>query len=161
MNSGEPESPGTGSADWAAIGRYLAGESDSADGNEIREWLLASPDDAAAIQALEAAIRRAAERSVVDIDVDAAFASFKQRRTGRAVTGRQSSGYRRSVFAAKQAHWYRPVPLAVAAAACLLLVVGVVWRGRERIGSAVVERPAISRLESVNAIRCAFRTEAG
>lgn len=142
MNSGKPESSRTGTTDWAAIGRYLAGEADTGDAEAMRQWLSTFPDEAAAIQALDAAVQRAAERSPPDIDVDLAFAAFKQRRTQRAESGWQSSNYRRLRAGALVGRWRRAVPLAAAAAACLLLVVGVVWRGQERVDSAVVKQSA-------------------
>lgn len=139
MNSGELEPPLAGGPDWAAIGRYLAGESDSVDAQAVREWLLGAPEEAAAIEALDAAVRRAAERSAAEIDVDAAFAALRPRRSVRTSAGLQLHGNRRSRGAAQQVRWRGP--LAIAAAACLFLVLGVVSRGREPM-SVGLDRPA-------------------
>lgn len=66
---------------WDAIARYLAGESTSAEADEVRAWLDAHPSDAEAIAALDAAIGKHAPKATVD--VEAALRNVKTRATRR------------------------------------------------------------------------------
>ncbi len=61
--------------DWETLGRYLAGESSSAEADEVRRWLESHPTESRLMSAVSAAV----SSSMSDADVEAALARVKTR----------------------------------------------------------------------------------
>jgi len=100
------------SLDWEKLGRYLAGESSPEERAALERWLEEHPSDAQVVAALDAATRGIAPAE--SVDVEAAL---------RKVKGRMHSAQ----AGATRGRWGTYVGLAAAAA--LLLAVGLVLRG--------------------------------
>lgn len=66
-------------ADWDAIARYLAGESDPAEAAHVRTWLATHPEDAMLVEAVKARTVRVESRADVVVDTERALAQVKAR----------------------------------------------------------------------------------
>jgi transmembrane sensor len=113
-----PSDRSDGAADWDAIARYLAGESDAAESAAVSAWLLAHPEDARAVEALALRSARLSQSAGAGVDVEGALQRMHERmRTPPAPViplRVPASSPRRST-----------VPWLVAAAAVLMLSVGI------------------------------------
>jgi len=123
------ETPGAGGAepevDWDAIARYLARESPAAERDSVQKWLAAHSADSTLIAALDDALDglTLAADATKGIDVDEALAKVNGRRAaGPTATKRH---VRRNFALPASINW----PM-LAAAALVLTVGTLVWRGR-------------------------------
>lgn len=66
-------------ADWDAIARYLADESDPADVAHVRAWLATHPEDAVLVDAVKARVGRIEHRADIRVDTERALAAVKGR----------------------------------------------------------------------------------
>lgn len=147
--SGEPAE-----ADWEAIARYLAGESDPAESSRIRAWLATHPEDAVLVDAVKARSVRAETRADVAVDTERALTAVRARLAaeadGRAVPrlkvergGRAASPVRRAA-ARRRGRW-----IGVAAAAGFAAVFAVSQWRREPADSVREYRTAVGERDSV------------
>jgi transmembrane sensor len=88
-NAGVPHDPTAADSDadasrgdpqWDAVARQLAGEADPASRALVDAWRRDRPDDATAVDALDATLSRLAFTAPPDLDVEAALRKVKQRR---------------------------------------------------------------------------------
>jgi transmembrane sensor len=70
---------GAPEADWDALVRFLADESDPVEAARVRAWLAAHPEDAALVDAVKAHTVRAASRADVDVDTERALGAVRAR----------------------------------------------------------------------------------
>src|SRR5438552_14783923 len=104
LPSREPDQP-----DWDSLARELAGEHPAGDAT-ARAWLEQHPEEAARIQALDAAIQQHASSAVGGIDVEAALQRVAARRDATpAVTPL------RRPWVGQTSRWRQPALLAAAA----------------------------------------------
>lgn len=66
-------------ADWEAIARFLAGESDPAEAARVRAWLATHAEDAAFVDAVKARTVREEQRADVTVDTERALAAVRAR----------------------------------------------------------------------------------
>jgi len=136
--------------DWTAIARHLDGESDAAEAERVRGWLVAHPGDAELLDALEARVGRAAfaareAAASRTIDVDGALA--------RVTTLRDKDPMRLSTWRGvpsipARAWWKHP---ALAAAAVLVVAVGLYLARDGRVrddGAAPATEPLAASYET-------------
>ena len=116
---------------WEAIARYLAGESPADEQAAVQRWLASNPRDAETIAALDDALSGLALAPTAGqgIDVEAALAGVKARRDEpmRVARGGAPRIAHVGTFRTRQRNW---IPMA-AAAAVVVAVGTLVWRGRE------------------------------
>ncbi|QJR38050.1 FecR family protein [Gemmatimonas groenlandica] len=117
-------------ADWDAISRYVAGESDAVESAAVSEWLTAHPEDAALAAIVKARADRVATRSAVSVDTERALAAVR-RRIADSPTLTVARGGAAQPAVAKSAaatrRWRGPM---FAAAAAVTAMVGIAqWRG--------------------------------
>jgi transmembrane sensor len=123
------ETPGAESAepqaDWDAIARYLAGESSASERETVQRWLASLPADSKLIAALDDALDglTLGADATKGIDVEGALAKVKARRDQGAANGRGRTGMSHPI---RPANWWP----AVAAAALVIAIGALVWRGR-------------------------------
>ena len=130
------ETPGAGSAepqvDWDAVARYLAGESPAAERDVVQKWLATLPADSKLIAALDDALDGLAlgADATKGIDVEAALAKVKARRGQDVPTGKGRPG------ASHPIRTFNRWPVIAAAAAVVIAVGTLVWRGRAPVSDA-------------------------
>lgn len=66
-------------ADWDAIGRYLAGESDAVEAAAMEAWLAAHPSEAELVSLVNAHTDRLTQQADVEVDTEAALAAVRAR----------------------------------------------------------------------------------
>ena len=66
-------------ADWDAIGRYLAGESDAVEAAAMEAWLAAHPSEAELVPLVNAHTARLTQQADVEVDTEAALAAVRAR----------------------------------------------------------------------------------
>lgn len=66
-------------ADWEAIARCLADESNPVEFAHVRAWLVAHPVDAVLVEAVKARTAHAEARADVTVDIEAALAAVRTR----------------------------------------------------------------------------------
>jgi transmembrane sensor len=122
-------------ADWEAIARYVAGESDPSETAAVIQWLATHPEDAALVAIVKARADQASLRSALSVDTERALAAVRTRMAASsAVTGAAAGaftvhrgGAAPPSMGSSVRRWRGPV-LAVAAA--LAAMVGIAqWRG--------------------------------
>ena len=132
-----PSDASAADADWEAISRVIAGESDAVESAAVAHWLASHPEDAALAALVKARAKRAATPSLVSVDTERALSAVRSRmRASPSWTDSRGGAAQSSVAkpAAAVRRWRGPV-LAVAAA--LTAMVGIAqWRG----GTASVEQ---------------------
>ena len=132
-----PSDASAADADWDAISRVIAGESDAVESAAVAHWLASHPEDAALAAIVKARANRAATQSMVSVDTERALSAVRSRMTeSPSLTVSRGGAAQSSVAkpAAAVRRWRGPV-LAVAAA--LTAMVGIAqWRG----GTASVEQ---------------------
>ncbi len=132
-----PSDASAADADWDAISRVIAGESDAVESAAVAHWLAAHPEDAALAAIVKARANRAATQSMVSVDTERALSAVRSRMMDSpSLTVSRGGAAQSSVAkpAAAVRRWRGPV-LAVAAA--LTAMVGIAqWRG----GTASVEQ---------------------
>ena len=120
------------SADWDAIARYFAGESDAAEQEAVQRWLEAHPDQADALAALDGSAGRLIRATPPDLDVEGALSRVAARRDAADVVPIDSRrpGFKPVFPASAPRRWRR---FAVPAAAAAVLAIGVaLYRNSER-----------------------------
>ena len=70
-------------ADWDAISRVVAGESDAVESDAVAQWFVTHPEDAALAAIVKARADRAAMGSVVSVDTERALSVVRSRMTER------------------------------------------------------------------------------
>lgn len=70
---------GASEADWDAIARFAAGESDPVEAARVRAWLEHHPEDAALVHAVKVRAVRAETRADVAVDTERALAAVRAR----------------------------------------------------------------------------------
>ena len=126
-------------ADWEAISRVVAGESDAVESAAVTHWLATHPEDAALVAIVKARAERAATQSMVAVDTERALSAVRSRMTAPpSLTlhrgGATTTAATPPVARVAGRRWRRPV-LAVAAA--LTAMVGI---AQSRGGSAAAEQ---------------------
>lgn len=71
--------PQPAGADWDAISRHLAGESDAVESAAVEAWLAAHPEDAALVEIVKARADRTSARAAVTVDTERALAMVSAR----------------------------------------------------------------------------------
>lgn len=66
-------------ADWDAIARFIAGDSDSAEAQRVEQWLATHPEDAGLVALVKARADRAESAATVSVDTDRALAAVRRR----------------------------------------------------------------------------------
>ncbi len=127
-----PSDAATADADWEAISRVVAGESDAVESAAVARWLATHPEDAALVAIVKSRADRADTRSAVSVDIERAWSTVRSRMTespsltlhrGAAATSAATPPVGRAVAR----RWRGPV---FAAAAALTAMVGIAqWRG--------------------------------
>lgn len=128
-----PSAASTPDADWDAISRCVAGESDAVESAAVAEWLATHPEDAEVAAIVKARAERAATRSAVSVDTEQALATVRSRLTETPSLTVHRGGALPTVLAEHSAGRSRRRwrGLVFAAAAALMAVVGIAqWRGR-------------------------------
>jgi transmembrane sensor len=74
-------------ADWEAITRYLAGESDPAESSSVRAWLATHPEDAILVDAVKARSVRVETGADVTVNTEAALATVRARMAAAGESG--------------------------------------------------------------------------
>jgi len=118
-----PSAGSASDADWDAISRFVAGESDAVESAAVARWLATHPEDAAVAAIVKARADRAETRSRVSIDTERALSAVRSRMTATPSLTVQRGGAGRT----QVRRWRGPV---LAAAAALTAMVGIAqWRG--------------------------------
>ena len=133
-------------ADWDAISRVVAGESDAVESAAVAQWFATHPEDAALAAIVKARADRAAMGSVVSVDTERALSVVRSRMTERpSLTVHRGGAAQSSVAkpAAATRRWRGPV---LAAAAALTAIVGLAqWRGSTTATEQVYATPVGQR----------------
>jgi transmembrane sensor len=134
-----PHGPSDDAApDWALLARYLAGESPAEEERELSEWMAANPADAELLRTLDATISRAvpARAEGAPLDVEGALRRVQGRMDGvtstsvdeRVLPLRRTAAHA-AVGRSRTAAWRWG---GLAAAAAVVLAVGIASRGEDR-----------------------------
>lgn len=78
------ETGGPSEADWEAIARFLAGESDPVESANVRAWLAAHPEDAVLVDAVKAHSVHVERRADITVDTEVALMAVRARLSGEA-----------------------------------------------------------------------------
>ncbi len=118
-------------ADWEAIGRFVAGESDPHEASQVAAWLAAHPEDAAFVAMMQRRTTRIASRADLAVDTEAALSAVRARMeapTLSVVRGGSGAGGG-AIRATSSSMSRRWSGVLVAIAATVLLAAGVrQWR---------------------------------
>ena len=117
-----------GQDEWEAVARVLAGESPDDETRRVRRWLDARPADAAFVAAV-ARLAPPASAPATDVDVEAALRRVHDRLDATDVRPLRPRG--------TPAHRRWPAVLPALAAAAVLLVAALVWRGARTVDAEV------------------------
>ena len=79
QNDSGPQSTNGHEADWDAIARFIAGESDPVESRAVQAWLDAHPGDAELVAAVQRRSERAEARTALSVNVDGALARIRAR----------------------------------------------------------------------------------
>ena len=79
QNDSGPQSTNGQEADWDAIARFIAGESDPVESRAVQAWLDAHPDDAWLVAAVQRRAGMAEARAELSVNVDEALARVRAR----------------------------------------------------------------------------------
>ncbi len=85
QNDSGPQSPHGHEADWDAIARFIAGESDPVESRAVQAWLDAHPGDAGLVAAVQRRSGMAEARTELSVNVDGALARVRARMDADAV----------------------------------------------------------------------------
>ncbi len=120
-----PSAASAPEADWDAISRYVAGESDAVESAAVSQWLAAHPEDAALAAIVKARADQAAMRSAVSVDTERALAAVRSRMATTPSLTVERGGAMKAPAASRR--WRGPM---FAAAAAVTAMVGIAqWRG--------------------------------
>lgn len=79
QNNSGPQSPNGHEADWDAIARFIAGESDPVESRAVQAWLDAHPGDAGLVAAVQRRAGMAESHAQLNVNVDGALARVRAR----------------------------------------------------------------------------------
>ncbi len=131
-----------GAPDWEAVARHLAGEGTAAESAAVLAWLSAHPEEARAIAAIDGSSARLRAGSD-DVDVEAALSRVHERM-------RQVETPMIPLRPAMRSVRRAPMAWGAAAAAVVLLAVGLLWPRRENAPLAPrVVATAVGQVDSV------------
>lgn len=120
-----PSAASAPEADWDAISRYVAGESNAVESAAVSQWLAAHPEDAALAAIVKARADQAAMRSAVSVDTERALAAVRSRMATTPSLTVERGGAMKAPAASRR--WRGPM---FAAAAAVTAMVGIAqWRG--------------------------------
>lgn len=140
-----PSAASASEADWDAISRFVAGESDDVESAAVGQWLATHPEDAALAAIVKARADRAASRSMVSVDTERALAAVRGRLTAPPSLSVHRGGATKPVVASRG--WRGP---AFALAAALVAMAGIAqWRGGST-PRAQVYATVVGQRDSVN-----------
>ncbi|WP_373060605.1 FecR family protein [Gemmatimonas sp.] len=136
-----PSAASASEADWDAISRFVAGESDAVESAAVTQWLATHPEDAAVAALVKARAERATVRSEVSVDTERALAAVRSRMAeAPSLTVHHGGATTHPIAARSASGWRGP---AFAAAAALAAMVGFAqWRS----GNAATERGAAQKV---------------
>ncbi|MCA2983266.1 hypothetical protein, partial [Gemmatimonas sp.] len=77
-------------ADWEAIARHLAGESDPTEASSVRSWLATHAEDARLVDLVKVHAANAEQRADVTVDTERALAAVRARMGAEAAAPRLS-----------------------------------------------------------------------
>ncbi len=139
QNESQPQRTNNDSADWDAIGRFVAGESDPAEALIVEAWLMHHPLDAGVVTLLKERAARFTTQDHVRVNVADALSRVRGRIAAEPLRLTVSRGGVAGHSSAK-ASWLRSWRGAVvAAAAGVAMYVGVTrWEGRRAMVDATV-----------------------
>ena len=139
QNESQPQRTSNDNADWDAIGRFVAGESDPAEALIVEAWLMHHPLDAEVVRLVQARAARFAAQDYVRVDIDGALSRVRGRiadETPRLTVVRGGVVGHSSAKATWLRSWRSA---AVVAAAGVAMYVGVTrWEGRRAMVDATV-----------------------
>lgn len=129
---------GASEADWDAIARFVAGESDPAEATSVRAWLADHPDDAALVVLMQARATRAEQRADVSVDTEAALQAVRARMEAPILTVERGGGSppRRTVPAAPATRAWGRWGFAAAAGLAAIAAVSLFRAGGGASGGA-------------------------
>ena len=136
-------------ADWEAISRFVAGESDDVESAAVGQWLSTHPEDAALAAIVKARTDRAVTRSLVSVDTERALAAVRGRLAATPSLTVERGGAATPAVVTRR--WRGPAFAATfAAAAALAAIVGIAqWRGGNS-ATAQVYATVVGQRDSVN-----------
>lgn len=155
QNESQPQRTNHDTADWDAIGRFVAGESDAAEALVVEAWLLQHPLDAGVVTLVQARAARFAAQGDLRVDTDGALSRVraKMAEEAPALTVVRGGATMRgaTVRAAEKATWMRTWRgAALAAAAGVAMYVGVTrWEGRRALVDAKVFATNVGARDSI------------
>ena len=130
-------------ADWDAIARVVAGESDAVESAAVAQWLATHPEDAALAAIVKARADRAAAGSMVSVDTERALSIVRSRMTELPSLTLHRGGAAKPATATATRRWRGPV---FAAAAALTAMVGIAqWRSGNAVAEQVYATPVGQR----------------
>jgi transmembrane sensor len=132
-------------AEWEALARFLAGESDPEEERRLRGVLAGHPDRAALLAALDAALSAAPEAQLTTEEIEAALVAVRARRgpelAAEGSRGRVPLRERPSVQLARLRWQWRHAGLRAAAAVLVVAGASMLWSTIRRAGPA---HPAVA-----------------
>ena len=150
QNESQPQRTHHDTADWDAIGRFVAGESDAGEASVVEAWLKQHPLDARVVTLVQERAARFEAQDDLSVDVDGALSRVRAKMIDAApqltvvrgdMSGRSSA----------RANWMRTWRgAAVAAAAGVAMYVGVTrWENRRVVVDAKVFATNVGARDSI------------
>jgi transmembrane sensor len=141
-----PSTPAGSDADWDAIARFVAGDSDAPESRRVEQWLAAHPEDAALVAIVKGHAERAVAQSVISANTEQALSSVRRRMA--VAEARPALTVQRGRSAGASWAWRAPV---VALAAGVLAVVGITQWLDQRGGTATAQEyvTAVGQSDSI------------
>lgn len=155
QNESQPHRTNHDTADWDAIGRFVAGESDAGEALVVEAWLMQHPLDAGVVSLVQERANRFAVQDDFRVDIDGALSRVRAKMTDDAprLTVVRGGSTMRGVTlrASDKASWMRTWRgAAVAAAAGVVMYVGVSrWDGRRALVDAKVFVTKVGARDSI------------
>lgn len=144
-------------ADWEAIARFLAGESDPVESASVRAWLATHPEDAALVDAVKARSVHVEQRADVVVDTERALVSVRARMAAEApadttsgprLTVERGGAPRAGGVSRPAARAWRTWGFAAAAGLAAVAVIAQ-FRGADEPASAREYQTAVGQRDSV------------
>ena len=123
-----PSAASASDADWDAISRFVAGESDAVESAAVAQWLATHPEDAAVVAVVKARAQRIDERSAVPIDTERALLAVRSRMADGPPLTVHRGGASTDAVGIRSARGWRGAVLAAAAAVAAMVGIAQ-WRG--------------------------------
>ncbi|MBC7894053.1 MAG: FecR domain-containing protein [Cytophagaceae bacterium] len=140
--------------DWEAIARYVSGESDGAERELVRAWLVANPEDHKLVEALDRIVADVPVELPAGLDIEGALRRTKAAAGGSPILRLEAAAPRLSRFPAARA---RPqwVVRAFQAAALfgVIAITATIWRYRSepspQVATVTTYRASLGKPDSV------------